>query len=162
MVPGDVFPQYFPMAGEPGEPPFRIVTESHLQSEWFSTWKAVKVSWNTQKQHLGPSTSHTGGGVRTIPVRSHSILAQWFLGMIRGLTLTSLSFPASVAWSLAAVSNSSYLAPRQKWKRNTQVQNWQYWDLTICLKLSVVQNCLEYAQVLNWTPALSRLLIMEA
>lgn len=33
MIPGDVFPQYLPMTGDPGEPPFRIVTESHLQSE---------------------------------------------------------------------------------------------------------------------------------
>lgn len=161
MVPGDVFPQYFPMAGEPGEPPFRIVTESHLQSEWFSTWKAVKVSWNTQKQHLGPSTSHTGVGVRTIPVRSHSHPSTVIFGYDQRSD-PDFTFLSCKCCMESCCCNSSYLAPRQKWKRNTWVQNWQYWDLTIWLKLSVVQNCPEYAQVLNWTPALSRLLIMEA
>lgn len=44
MVPGDEVPQYRPMTGELGDPPFRMVTESHLQVLWFSISKSTKVS----------------------------------------------------------------------------------------------------------------------
>lgn len=131
IVPGELFPQYVPMTGDPREPPFRIVTESHLQREWFSMWKAVKVSCNTQRWHSGAKTSHSREGLEQFPTDPIAIMAQWFLSTLRHLTLTSWCFPASIDWNLATISNSSYLAWRQNWKRNSYVQNWHHCVLTI-------------------------------
>lgn len=39
MVPGRVVPQYWPIIGEPGDPPLKMVTESQLHSEWDSRLK---------------------------------------------------------------------------------------------------------------------------
>ena len=39
MVPGEVFPQYWPIIGEPGDPPLKMVTESQLHVEWGSKLK---------------------------------------------------------------------------------------------------------------------------
>lgn len=44
MVPGEVVPQYWPMIGEPGEPPLNMVTESQPHWEWGSRLKKLKVS----------------------------------------------------------------------------------------------------------------------
>lgn len=39
MLPGELVPQYWPITGEPGEPPLKMVTESQVHVEWCSRLK---------------------------------------------------------------------------------------------------------------------------
>ena len=39
MVPGELVPQYWPMMGEPGEAPLKMVSESHRHWVWASRLK---------------------------------------------------------------------------------------------------------------------------
>lgn len=45
MVPGDVVPQYRPITGEIGDPPFKMVSEVLIQFLRVSILNATKVSY---------------------------------------------------------------------------------------------------------------------
>lgn len=50
IVLGFELPQYCPIIGDPGEPPFLTVTESQAQVAWGSISKSLKVSCRRKKK----------------------------------------------------------------------------------------------------------------